>query len=127
MIQNIGGFLTLAWLWSQRDKAKADVLVVDVPVEEEVTVIGTLDDIPERCKHMTPGSPAFISCLTEGINGNGNGEEPDIVGPLPVDPDEFDITTLPEYAIWDGIACAEHYTKVRVSGPYFVCKRDDLV
>ena len=65
MIQNIGGFLTLAWLWSQRDKPKADVLGVDVPVEEEVTVIGTLDDIPERCKHMTPGSPAHIQCLIE--------------------------------------------------------------
>jgi len=131
MIQNIGGFLTLAWLWSQRDKlVKVDVPVVDAPVEEVVT-IGTLDDIPEHCKGLPPGSPSYISCVTGGVispfNGNGNGEEPDIVGPLPVDPDEFDITTLPEYAIWDGIACAEHYTKVHVGKNYHVCKRDDLV
>ena len=140
MIQNIGGFLTLAWLWSQRDKAK-------VPVEAKVP---DLLDLPSDhpCARMTPGSPAWLSCVTThgqppttppppangngngngfDLNGNGNGEEPDIIGPLPVDPDEFDITTLPEYALWDGIACAEHYTKVRVSGPYFVCKRDDLV
>ena len=140
MIQNIGGFLTLAWLWSKRDKTLDEAPVEEEVSEDDVTIIGTLDDFPvgHPCHGMIHGSPAWISCVTTygqpptngngfDLNGNGNGEEPDIIGPLPVDPDEFDITTLPEYALWDGIACAEHYTKVRVSGPYFVCKRDDLV
>ena len=136
MIQNIGGFLTLAWLWSKRDKAKDEV-----PVEVEVSDYKLGDYCPTVGKRLSSGQICVNNTVqpllpfTNGngngngfdLNGNGNGEEPDIVGPLPVDPDEFDITTLPEYAVWDGIACAEHYTKVRVSGPYFVCKRDDLV
>ena len=135
MIQNIGGFLTLAWLWSKRDKALDDK---EVPVEVEVSDYKLGDYCPTAGKRLSSGQICVNNTVQPllpyddngngfDLNGNGNGEEPDIVGPLPVDPDEFDITTLPEYAVWDGIACSEHYTKVRVSGPYFVCKRDDLV
>jgi len=69
MIQNIGGFLTLAWLWSQREKDAIQPEVVidsEVPVEEVVSYVWDLDEIPEHCQGLTPGSPAYIACVTEG-------------------------------------------------------------
>ena len=126
MIQNIGGFLTLAWLWSQRDKTldEAPVENGEVPVEEEVTVMGTLDP----CASMTPGSPAWISCVaTYGeppTNGNGNGNG----NGCPPTESRLDLTTADtinyDPTAYPPCGCPPGYRKVEVKrGKYQTATR----
>ena len=88
MIQNIGGFLVLSWLWANRTKEPEVVIpteeyeffpeavvttrkpfvpaVTPIPLVEEETIYTpppkALEDDP--CANLTPGSPAWISCKT---------------------------------------------------------------
>ena len=132
MMQNIGGFLTLAWLWSKRDKT-----LDEVPVEEEVSDNGIV--IPAHCKTLTPGTPAYISCVTGGAlleNGNGfdlNGNGNDIIpsnGEVVCPPTEsrLDLSTA-DTINYDPIAhppcgCPPGYRKVEVKrGKYQTATR----